>query len=116
MTHGTNWYAIRRKKMLAYVGDFCVQCGSDYKLEFDHIDPTTKSFNVGECYSYSWDILKIELDKCQLLCFDCHKEKSNSRHPIVHNRWRYLKHRCRCDTCKADYKLYRQQRYLRGSK
>jgi hypothetical protein len=31
---------------------------------------------------------------------------------MAHGRWMYLKRKCRCDTCKSDYRVYRRERYL----
>lgn len=58
----------------------CVKCGSKKKLELDHINPKHKiAHNV-----WSWkeeDRLK-ELDKCQVLCWKCHRIKT-----IKDNGW-----------------------------
>jgi len=62
-----------------YKGGECEQCG--YKkcptaLEFHHIDPTQKEFAISkQPHTRSWDRLKVELDKCSLLCSNCHKEE-----------------------------------------
>lgn len=41
-------------------------------LEFDHIDPATKLHNVCDIAHYSWDVIRIEIDKCRVLCKPCH--------------------------------------------
>jgi hypothetical protein len=44
-------------------------------LDFHHIDPTTK--DEGICVLIStgiWDKVKAELDKCILVCANCHRE------------------------------------------
>lgn len=58
-------------------GAKCVRC--DYNkcldaLEFHHIDPTQKEFHLGERRGLSMDKLKVELDKCILICRNCHTE------------------------------------------
>lgn len=108
-------YKERRAWMIEYLGGKCVQCSTTEKLEFDHVDPKTKSFAVSENWSLSKELLITELDKCQLLCNSCHKAKSNSAYTVVHNRWRYQKHKCRCLVCKADYSKYRKKRYRQGA-
>lgn len=52
----------------------CVECESSEHLEVDHIDPLQK---VSHCV-WSWSEVKrnIELAKCQVLCYKCHKAKT----------------------------------------
>lgn len=60
-----------------YLGGKCVVCGVTDGLDFDHINPATKLFNV------SWGVgnktiqeVWSEIDKCQLLCATHHDEKT----------------------------------------
>jgi hypothetical protein len=41
-------------------------------LEFDHIDPEEKSYNISEMGGYSWELIQSEIDKCRVLCKVCH--------------------------------------------
>ena len=41
-------------------------------LEFDHIDPSTKLYNVCDIKNYAWDNIQAEIDKCRVLCKPCH--------------------------------------------
>ena len=44
-------------------------------LEFHHRDPTQKDFTISKIKNRSFDMkVKQELDKCDLLCSNCHKE------------------------------------------
>jgi hypothetical protein len=54
----------------------CAHCGSTENLEFDHIDPRTKKFAIGNQAGRSWRQVAVEVRKCQLLCYACHKVKS----------------------------------------
>ena len=36
----------RRKAAIDHLGGKCVHCGTSHGLEFDHIDPLTKSFTI----------------------------------------------------------------------
>lgn len=99
------------------LGGKCVVCGDTEGLDFDHIDPRTKLFTVVQGWSKAgfWD----EVAKCQLLCKPHHKEKtkveSQARQGVMqHGRWCYLKttYKCRCAVCRADYRIYRRERYL----
>jgi 5-methylcytosine-specific restriction endonuclease McrA len=72
----------RRKKVrdmaLDYKGGACTKCGYSRckrALSFHHIDPTIKDFGISfRGFTRSWDKTKAELDKCVLLCANCHME------------------------------------------
>lgn len=73
--------AVLRIKLLEYLADkSCVQCGiSDPRvLDFDHIDPSTKSFGIarGIHNILKWERLMEEIAKCQILCANCHRIKT----------------------------------------
>lgn len=63
---------------IEYKGGKCLLCGYDkYRgaLELHHVDPKTKSFALGhKGYTRSWQKVKEEIDKCVLLCANCHRE------------------------------------------
>lgn len=71
-------YDIQRKvKAVQYKGGHCVFCGYNNcmrSLAFHHINPSQKSFQIGAAYNFSWDRMKNELDKCILVCNNCHGE------------------------------------------
>ena len=62
------------------LGGECVKCGVKERLQFDHIYPKNKSFEITRRLLMS-DRKKFEeeLDKCQLLCYDCHREKTREQ-------------------------------------
>ena len=67
-----------RHKAIEYKGGKCQNCGYNKcidALEFHHIDPSKKEFTIAHVSTPSWDRLKKELDKCILLCSNCHKEE-----------------------------------------
>lgn len=70
-----------RQQMLEYLSDkSCVVCGiSDSRvLEFDHLDPALKSFGIssGLTNITKWAKILAEIEKCQILCANCHKIKT----------------------------------------
>ena len=69
---------ILRQKALAYKGDRCELCGYDKcpeALEFHHPDDSEKEFGVSSRgYTRSWEKVREEIDKCILLCANCHRE------------------------------------------
>lgn len=72
----------RRNKLkvlaVEYKGGKCQKCGYNKciaALEFHHLDPTQKEFSIGnKGYTRSWDKIQQELDKCILVCANCHRE------------------------------------------
>ena len=70
-------YARRMAWARDLLGGQCAHCGSAESLEFDHIDPSTKEFTIGQRMAGgSQKRIEAELAKCQLLCKSCHEEKS----------------------------------------
>lgn len=60
----------------------CTDCGNRfpyYVMDFDHIDGTTKTFNVSEMRAYSLDNILKEVSKCELVCANCHRIRTFSR-------------------------------------
>ena len=53
-------------------------------LEFDHIDPATKSYNICDMGHKSWEKIQAEIDKCRILCKPCH-----TKHTGAQNRGEY---------------------------
>jgi len=43
-----------------------------YLLQFDHIDPSKKKYNVCDMAGRSWETIQAEIDKCRVVCFPCH--------------------------------------------
>lgn len=41
-------------------------------LDFHHTDPTKKSFNVASARTLSWETIEQEINKCILVCKNCH--------------------------------------------
>lgn len=65
-----------KERAVAHAGGKCERCGYDKyvgALEFHHRDPTQKDFSVGTT-SKGWDTIKEEVEKCMLLCANCHRE------------------------------------------
>lgn len=43
-------------------------------LDFHHKDPNTKEFSIGKEGCIGWEKVKKEIDKCILVCSNCHGE------------------------------------------
>jgi len=70
----------RKQKALHHLGGAsCSLCGykaSTRSLDFHHKNPSIKSFTISNNYHKKWEILKEELDKCIVVCKNCHGELS----------------------------------------
>lgn len=80
-TCNTNLRRFRvKQKSVEYLGGVCKECdwsGHLSGFDFHHTDPTQKDFNPSglNLANKSWNKAKQELDKCELLCALCHREK-----------------------------------------
>lgn len=65
-------------KAVEYKGGKCSICGYDKcigALEFHHLDPNEKDFGISsKGYTRAWEKVKEELDKCIIVCANCHRE------------------------------------------
>lgn len=56
----------------------CKNCGEDYIycLEFHHKDPNKKEIDISQTIRRGWSIKRIkkEIDKCIVLCANCHRK------------------------------------------
>lgn len=71
------WRRRTKRKSVEYLGGKCSRCGYDRclrALSFHHRDKETKIFGIANPSTKRWDLIKAELDKCQLLCLNCHME------------------------------------------
>lgn len=68
-----------KQKAVDYLGGECSRCGYSKcvkALEFHHPDPSIKGFGIAHRgKTRSWEKVKLELDKCILLCANCHREE-----------------------------------------
>lgn len=67
-----------RLKAINYLGGECSICKYHkclQALEFHHLNSRNKSFGLSSRgLTRSWERIKSELDKCILLCANCHRE------------------------------------------
>ena len=82
----SNWTSyqrvkLRRKKLkilgVIYKGKKCQKCGYNKTFEAlvsHHINPSEKEFTIAYHCNASWQRIKKELNKCELLCSNCHRE------------------------------------------
>ena len=74
---GTSGFIKKLKiKAVEYMGGKCSRCNYSnciWALEFHHLNPSEKEFTISGT-SRGWDKIKDELDKCVLVCANCHRE------------------------------------------
>lgn len=65
-------------RLVKYKGGKCESCGYNKSLtalQFHHMKPEHKDFAIGGNHNRTFDTLKKEVDKCKLLCSNCHAEE-----------------------------------------
>lgn len=74
-----NWRRKTKEKSVQSLGGKCQICEYNkciYALEFHHLDQSKKDFTLSSTSQgkQSWNKIKVELEKCILLCANCHRE------------------------------------------
>jgi predicted HNH restriction endonuclease len=67
--------AKRKQEFVDYKGGKCELCGYDKNiaaLDFHHVDPSIKESKLSDFRSLA--AARVELDKCILICSNCHRE------------------------------------------
>lgn len=67
-----------KKQAIEYKGGKCSSCGYNKcvgAMDFHHLGNSPKDFGISQAgHTKSWETLRAELDKCVLLCSNCHRE------------------------------------------
>lgn len=82
------WRARAKKTLIEEYGGKCMDCGfigPSVCYDFDHRDPSEKSYALSQ-YKGGIDGLRIEAEKCDLVCANCHRIRTHMQ-------------RCKCDEC-----------------
>lgn len=69
-------------KLLEMRKNPCADCGQTfhpYVMEFDHRQPELKEFSLGRASFGNFNKIKKELEKCDLVCANCHKLRTYRR-------------------------------------
>lgn len=72
-----------REQAIEYKGGKCNICSYNRcanAFDFHHIDPLEKDFTISS-HMTSWERIKKEIDKCVLICSNCHREVHDGMHP-----------------------------------
>lgn len=85
-TYCSNRWVKKKIDSIIYKGGSCMDCHISYPeypyviFDFHHIEQKTKDVDWSKLRLRSWPNILLELDKCDLLCSNCHR----IRH---HNEW-----------------------------
>lgn len=102
---------IRKRREEFFADKCCESCLTTENLQLDHIDPKKKLYsNSHAIWSYSKEKRDKELSKCQILCEECHKEKT-----AYDMKYGYCKHgvyvgtkkhanRANCNRCRREHR------------
>lgn len=107
-----NWRVRTKLKLIEYKGGKCKVCGYDKPIpsayNFHHRDPLKKDFTISG-KSWSFERLKQEVEKCDLVCANCHAEihhtlSNNKRQArIEQNKKNWLTEK-KCKLCHINFK------------
>jgi len=66
----------KKIRVIYQLGGKCKKCGNDniFHLCFHHINDIDKDFSICNNNNKRWSELVIEINKCELLCQNCHQE------------------------------------------
>lgn len=75
---GASMRKMIKKWAIDYKGNQCQCCGYNKcieALDFHHVNPEEKDFNLSDRdIKLDWNMIKKEIDKCILICANCHRE------------------------------------------
>jgi hypothetical protein len=74
----------RKVMLIEMLGGQCDDCGESFPgrpevFEFDHLEPAHKSHGIARMLAWSVDRLLAEVEKCDLVCSNCHHTRTATR-------------------------------------
>lgn len=80
--YGRRKYYAAREKLDALKSKPCVDCNNSFPpecMDFDHLPGQQKLFAIGITKTRSWESIQAEIDKCDLVCANCHRIRTTAR-------------------------------------
>jgi len=84
-------YQNKTQKIIDYLGGCCSICGynkSNYAMECHHENPNEKEHTIAQLKRKKWVIILKEIEKCILLCSNCHRNIHTNKTPK--NKYRQI--------------------------
>ena len=80
------YHQFKKGKCIDYLGGVCVECDGDYRdrpevYQFDHLKQKKSAISTLIVGGTAWKDIKLELNKCELVCSNCHAEIHAGLHP-----------------------------------
>ena len=74
--------AKKRQQLVELKNVPCFDCGLKFHpaaMDFDHREGEIKSFNLGRLSNWNKKTLMIEVEKCDIVCANCHRIRTYNR-------------------------------------
>ena len=84
--NNTRYRKMSKVKMDELKSAPCVDCGGTFPpcvMDFDHLDADTKIGNVSRLVVSSLRLALVEVEKCELVCANCHRIRTHNRLGLV---------------------------------
>lgn len=73
----------RRRQLLHALKDVpCMDCEGEFnpwQMDFDHRPDEEKLFGVGASITRRWEDILLEIEKCDIVCSNCHRDRTYTR-------------------------------------
>lgn len=82
LAYARQFYEARRRILRDFKNRPCTDCRGWYEpcqMQFDHLDPATKLFCVGNRLDRKLETLLPEIRKCEIVCANCHALRTQRR-------------------------------------
>ena len=67
---------VKKTKAIEFLGGKCNNCGDKniFHLVFHHNNVNDKEYTISKLWNNRWSVIEEEINKCSLLCDNCHRE------------------------------------------
>lgn len=85
-----SYHKYKKRLAISYKGGRCVDCARAFPdnpevFTFDHLPGTIKTKSLARMMGMPWAKIEEELDKCELVCHNCHAIRTANRGPTGYN-------------------------------